>query len=41
MLEAFFRRYVSLNSFTETVLSSEERGELMRWPARVGERQLA
>ena len=41
VLEAFFRRYVSLNSFTETVLSSEERGELMRWPARVGERQLA
>jgi type VI secretion system protein ImpG len=41
VLERFFARYVSLNSFTETVLSSADRGEVMRWPARLGRRQIA
>jgi len=41
VLERFFARYVSLNSFTETVLSSADRGEVMRWPARIGRRQIA
>ncbi len=41
VLETFFRRYVALNSFTETVIGSVERGELIRWPARIGQRHLA
>jgi len=40
VLEQFFARYVSLNSFTETVIKSQQRGEIIRWPARVGRRQL-
>jgi len=38
VLEQFFARYVSMNSFTETVIRSEERGEIMRWPAKIGQR---
>ena len=41
VLERFFARYVSINSFTETVLSSSTRGEVMRWPVRLGQRHLA
>ncbi len=41
VLEQFFARYASLNSFTETVLYSAGRGEVMRWPARIGRRQIA
>jgi type VI secretion system protein ImpG len=40
VLERFFARYVSINSFTETVLTSGTRGEVMRWPARPGQRHL-
>jgi type VI secretion system protein ImpG len=40
VLEQFFARYVSLNSFTETVIRSTERGEIMRWFARVGQRPI-
>jgi len=40
VLDEFFARYVSLNSFTETVIRSEERGEIMRWPARTGRRHI-
>jgi type VI secretion system protein ImpG len=40
VLEQFFARYVSLNSFTETVVRSLERGEIMRWSARVGQRPI-
>jgi type VI secretion system protein ImpG len=36
VLEEFFARYVSINSFTETVVRTLERGEIMRWPARTG-----
>ncbi len=39
VLEEFFARYTSLNSFTETVMSTVHRGEVMRWPARLGRRQ--
>ncbi len=39
VLEQFFRRYVSVNSFTKTVISSLQRGEVMRWPVRIGKRQ--
>ncbi|HEV2609626.1 MAG TPA: type VI secretion system baseplate subunit TssF [Noviherbaspirillum sp.] len=36
VLEQFFAKYVSLNSFTETVVKTTKRGEIMKWPARVG-----
>jgi type VI secretion system protein ImpG len=39
VLAQFFRKYVSINSFTETVLKSVERGEIMRWTAAIGLRQ--
>jgi len=39
VLERFFARYVAINSFTETVLVTD-RGEVMRWPATIGRRQI-
>lgn len=39
ILEQFFARFASINSFTETVIKSAERGEVMRWPVRIGQRQ--
>lgn len=41
VLERFFARLVALNSFTETVLKTPQRGELMRWPTRIGQRSIA
>ncbi len=41
VLEQFFGRYVSLNSFTQTRLVSASRGEIKTWPVRLGRRQLA
>jgi len=38
VLEEFFARYVTINSFTEMVLRTIERGEVTRWPARIGRR---
>ncbi len=40
VLEQFFARYVTTNSFTETVIRTVERGEIMRWKARVGQRPM-
>ena len=40
VLEQFFARYVSLNSFTETVITTPQRKEIMRWPASTGKRPL-
>jgi type VI secretion system protein ImpG len=40
VLEEFFARHVSLNSFTETALEVLGRGEVMRWPTRFGQRPL-
>jgi type VI secretion system protein ImpG len=40
VLEQFFAHYVSINSFTETVLKTSDRGEIMRWPMRLGQRHL-
>lgn len=40
VLEAFFAKYVSLNSFTETVLHSQQRGDIARWMPRSGRRVL-
>jgi len=40
VLEQFFARHAALNTFTETVLASTSRGELMRWAPRVGAQAL-
>jgi type VI secretion system protein ImpG len=40
VLEEFFARHTSLNSFTETALDVVGRGEVMRWPTRFGQRPL-
>jgi type VI secretion system protein ImpG len=36
VLNEFFAQYVSINSFTETVVRTLARGEIMRWPAKGG-----
>ncbi len=38
VLERFFARYVSINSFTRTELHSVLRGRIKQWPVRVGSR---
>lgn len=38
VLERFFARHASVNSFTSTVLISSQRGKVMEWPARIGRR---
>jgi type VI secretion system protein ImpG len=40
LLECFFSKYVSLNSFAETVIHSKTRGEIVRWPVRLGLRHV-
>lgn len=40
VMEQFLSRYVSINSFTETVLRSSSRGEIMRWVPRCGNRPI-
>jgi type VI secretion system protein ImpG len=40
VMQHFFARYVSLNSFTETVLRTLERNEVARWPAKLGKRPI-
>ena len=40
VLDQFFAKYVSINAFTETVLRSAERGEVMRWPMQIGQRPI-
>ena len=36
LLEQFFSKYVSINSFTQTIVRTRERGEIMKWPVRTG-----
>ncbi len=36
VLERFFRKYVTINSFTETVIHSHQRGEIARWKPESG-----
>jgi type VI secretion system protein ImpG len=36
ILDRFFAEYVAINHFTQTVVSTPERGEIMRWPPRIG-----
>jgi type VI secretion system protein ImpG len=40
VLEQFLAKYVALNSFTETVIKTQQRGEIMRWQAQMGRRQI-
>ena len=41
VLEEFFARHVSINTFTETVLDSLQRGRIATWPSRIGRRPVA
>lgn len=36
VLERFFAIHAGINVFTETVLTTEQRGEIKRWPTRAG-----
>jgi type VI secretion system protein ImpG len=38
VLERFFAKYASINSFVETVMRTQQRGEVMRWPVTPGQR---
>ena len=40
VLAHFFAKYVSMNSFVETVIRTTDGGEVMRWPMRIGTRHL-
>ncbi|HEY0441943.1 MAG TPA: type VI secretion system baseplate subunit TssF [Xanthobacteraceae bacterium] len=39
VLDRFFAEYAALNHFTQTVIRTTERGEIMRWPTRSGSRR--
>lgn len=39
VLDHFFAKYVSINSFTQTLVESTQRGEIKRWPTRMGLRE--
>jgi type VI secretion system protein ImpG len=39
VMNVFFSKYVSINAFTETVIKTSDRGEIMRWPAKLGARK--
>ena len=38
--QKFFQKYVSINSFTETVYATSQRGEIKRWKPQVGTRHI-
>ena len=40
VLEQFLARHVALNSLTETVITTQQRKEIMPWPAQMGRRQI-
>ena len=40
VLERLFSRLVAMNTFTEMTLSSQQRGEIAYWQARMGKRTL-
>lgn len=40
ILEQFFCKYASINSFTQVKVTTRERGEVMKWPVRTGTRAL-
>ncbi|WP_159731257.1 type VI secretion system baseplate subunit TssF [Methylosinus sp. Ce-a6] len=39
ILDRFYCEYAAFNHFTQLVLRTTERGEIMRWPARLGARR--
>jgi type VI secretion system protein ImpG len=39
VLERFFARHAAINSFAQLVLRTTQRGEVMRWPPRLGLRE--
>ena len=39
VLDRFFAEYAAINHFTQTIIASAERGIIMRWPPRLGERR--
>jgi type VI secretion system protein ImpG len=39
VLDRFFSEYAGFNHFTQTVIVTSERGEVIRWPARTGLRR--
>ena len=39
VLERYFAEYSGFNHFTQTVIRSVERGEIMRWAPRMGTRR--
>jgi type VI secretion system protein ImpG len=39
VLDRFFADYAAMNHFTQTVIRTVERGEIMRWPPRTGSRR--
>ena len=41
VLDRFFAEYVAMNHFTQTLIATPERGEIMRWPPRIGLRGVA
>lgn len=40
VLDRFLAEYVGLNQFTQTVITTPERKEIMRWPPRMGRRHV-
>jgi type VI secretion system protein ImpG len=40
VLERIFARYVTLNSFTQTILRTEQRGHVFQWPIQKGKRRI-
>ena len=36
VLDRFFAEYVAINHFTQTIVRTVERGEMIRWPPRIG-----
>jgi type VI secretion system protein ImpG len=40
VLDRFLADYVAINHFTQTVVRTTERGEIMRWPPRLGTRSV-
>jgi len=39
VLDRFFAEYAAMNHFTQTVIRTLDRGEIMRWPTRSGSRR--
>jgi type VI secretion system protein ImpG len=39
VLDRFFAEYSGFNHFTQTVIRSVERGDVARWPPRMGARR--